>query len=613
MSDLLGQLEAGFRTAIGAALGAAFEGDAQVRPSQGPQFGDFQCNAALALAKQVGAKPRDLAQKIVDAAHAGALSALLEPLEIAGPGFINIRVKSAALAAQLQNMDDPRLGIEPVRSDHAIVVDLCGVNVAKQLHVGHLRATIIGDTLARVFERLGRKVWRENHLGDWGVPIAMVLHALREEGADFDRLTLDDLNRAYRDAQLSAKDDLAGLEAARRSGAGPHRIAELEIQNEAAQRFREGARSTLVRLQGGDPELARDWQKLIDITMAEVFAAAEILNVKLGPEHSRGESSYRDQLVGVVDAFMRAGVAKEDDGAIVVPFADRERPLLIRKRDGGFLYATTDLAGVRRRVQELDGERVIYVVDARQRDHFRDVFDAAALIGWDRLADGTRAELVHVGFGAVLGRDRKPLKTRSGENFTLTALLDEAVSRGRQEVHRRAAEPESPTNGLSTAELDRIGEAVGIAAVKYADLGSDIARDYVFDLDRMIAFDGDTGPYLLYAHARIRSIFAKGEVRPEALRGAAIRLDEPAERQLAFQLLKYPQVVLDVARTLEPHRLCGYLHGLAEAFSSFYNACPVLKAEDAALRHSRLRLCDLTGRVLRDGLDLLGMRAPERM
>ncbi|MFO0873428.1 MAG: arginine--tRNA ligase [Phycisphaerales bacterium] len=346
---------------------------------------------------------------------------------------------------------------------------------------------------------------------------------------------------------------------------------------------------------------------------------AELLG-NVGPEHSRGESSFRDQLGGVVDAFLRAGLAREDDGAIVVPFADRERPLLIRKRDGGFLYATTDLAGVRFRVQRLDGERVVYVVDARQRDHFRDVFDAARLIGWNRLNDGEPAELVHVGFGTVLGKDKKPLKTRSGENFTLMALLEEAIERGRTEVRRRAADVDSPTHGMSERELDRIGQAVGIAAIKYADLGTDLVKDYVFDLDRMIAFEGDTGPYLLYAHARICSILGRADAAGGgAATGAAsgrpapLLLREPAERALALALLRYPQVLHDVARSLEPHRLCSYLRSLAEQFSAFYGACPVLKADDDSVRRSRLRLCELTRRVLRDGLGVLGVDAPERM
>lgn len=601
-SDVAAQLDRAFRGAIVATLSAAPEDapsiDVGIRASQNPQFGDYQCNAALGLAKRAGSNPRELAQQIVAAAQP-LLGELTLPLEVAGPGFINIRLRPEALARQLESMDDAALGVRPVVAKHAIVIDLCGVNVAKQLHVGHLRATIIGDTLARVHERLGRKVWRENHLGDWGLPIAMVLHALRQRGVPLDSLSLDDLNNAYRDAQASIADPT----------------------------FEQAAKATLVALQSGDPDLRRDWQAIIEVTMREVFACAAILNCKVGPEHSRGESFYRERLAGVVEAFVRAGLAKEDDGAIVVPFADRERPLLIRKRDGGFLYATTDLAGVRFRVQELDGERVVYVVDARQRDHFRDVFDAARLIGWETLGDGQHAELTHVGFGTVLGVDRKPLKTRSGENVTLMSLLTEAVERGQAEVRRRASDPDSPTHGMTDAELDAIGRAVGIAAIKYADLGTDLVKDYAFDLDRMVAFEGDTGPYLLYAHARICSILSKAadaagskaadaagsKAADAAYADTPILLREPAERLLALALLRYPQVLLDVARTLEPHRLCAYLRTLAEQFSGFYNTCPVLKADDEATRRSRLRLCDLTRRVLRDGLDVLGIEAPQRM
>lgn len=611
--DIVARIESDFRSAIATTLGESFAGaDPAIRPAQNPEFGDYQANAALALAKPTGFKPRDLAARLCEAVTP-LLGELVEPLEVAGPGFINIRLRQATLERLLDAIDEPGLGVVPENRPHSIVIDLCGVNVAKQMHVGHLRATIIGDSLARVYERLGRTVHRENHLGDWGLPIAMVLHRLREQGVDLDRLTLSDLNRAYRDAQLEARSDERGLEAAKDTGAGPHRLIELEAQNAGAAEAEEGARNTLIRLQSSDEEILRDWHKLIDVTMREVFVAADILNVRLRPEHSRGESFYRDRLAGVVDAFVRAGLGVEDEGAIVVRFPDRERPLLIRKRDGGFLYATTDLAAVRYRVQELDGERVVYVVDARQRDHFRDVFDAAHLIGWDRLPDGTVAELVHIGFGAVLGADRRPLKTRSGENFTLMALLDEAVGRGVEEVRKRAADPESPTHGLSDGEIQRIGRAVGIAAVKYADLSTDLVRDYVFDLDRMIAFEGDTGPYLQYAHARICSIFARAGIEAGASANTPFILAEPAERELALTLLRYPQTVSDVARTLEPHRLCNYLRALAGAFSAFYQACPVLKAEDPALRASRLRLSDLTRRALQDGLDLLGIEAPERM
>lgn len=609
-------LERALRAAVVAAFGDRFADiDPAIRPSQNPQFGDYQANMAMALAKQVGEKPRDAAVKIAAAAQlpGAELCDIAQPLEVAGPGFINIRLKPEALNRLLDAMDNASLGVLTDTDTHAVAIDLCGVNVAKQMHVGHLRSTIIGDSLARVFERRGRRVHRENHLGDWGLPIAMVLHHLRELKVDLDALTLTELDRAYRDAQLSAKSDLRNLAKALELGAGPHRIIELEEQNAGAHAALEAAKLTLVRLQTGDPELLRDWHKLIDCTMRAVYESFELLNVKLSPENNRGESFYRDRLPGVVDAFIRAGVAKEDQGAIVVPFADRDRPLLIRKSDGGFLYATTDLAAVRYRVQELGADRVIYVVDARQRDHFRDVFDAAHLIGWDITPDGARAELFHIGFGAVLGENRKPLKTRSGENVTLKSLLTEAIERGVAEVTKRAEDPAAQTHNLPRQELEIIGKAVGIGAVKYADLSNDLVRDYVFNFDRMIAFEGNTGPYMQYAHARVCSIFAKGGISEREAASGDLRIAEPAEKRLALMLLRYGGVVADVGRSLEPHRLCTYLYDLADVFNTFYQECPVLKAEDDTTRRSRLRLSDLVRRVLADGLDLLGIEAPQRM
>lgn len=604
-------LEAAFRQAIVAALGAGHsEVDPQVRPSQNPQFGDFQANFAMSLARQVGLKPRDLAEQVVAHLEIGAIA---EPPEIAGPGFINIRLLQDALASALDAMDGPSLGVQPDRDTHAVAIDLCGVNVAKQMHVGHLRSTIIGDALARLNERLGRTVHRENHLGDWGLPIAMVLHQLRERNVDWSTLSLELLDRAYRDAQLSAKGDLRGLAAALDLGAGPHRIIELEEQNAGANAAVEGARKTLLRLQRGEAEVVRDWQRLIDITLNAVYESFDMLNVNLGPEHNRGESFYRDKLADVVDAFVRAGVGEEDEGAIVVRFPDRERPLLIRKSDGGYLYATTDLAAVRYRVRELGADRVIYVVDARQRDHFRDIFDAARRIGWATTPDGTPAELVHIPFGSVLGEDRRPLKTRSGENVTLRSLLVEAIERGTREVVTRAEDPAAPTHGLPADELARIGKAVGIGAVKYADLSSDLIRDYVFNFDRMIAFEGNTGPYLQYAHARICSIFARAELAIGETGDGPFVIADAEEKRLALMLLRYGNVVAEAARELEPHRLCTYLFELAESFSAFYSQCPVLKVGDEALRISRLRLCDLTRRVLSDGLGLLGIDTPQRM
>lgn len=596
LSSPMAAIESALRRALAAAARSDPDAvDPQLRPSSNADFGDFQSNGVLALAKQAKLNPREMAQQVAEALLADPDAAgLLEEAAPAGPGFINLRLASAALGSMVEALDTPALGVVPQVRPHAVVVDLCGVNVAKQTHVGHLRATIIGDTLARVFERLGRRVWRENHLGDWGLPIAMTLTRLRREGVDLDRVTLDDLNTAYRAAQGDPEEE---------------------------------AKQNLVRLQSGDAELVRDWKKLIDVTMREVFEAARLLGVTLGPEHSRGESFFRERLAGVVEEFVSRGLATEDAGAIVVRFEGRERPLLIRKQDGGFLYATTDLAAVRLRVQELDADRVIYVVDARQRDHFKDVFDAARLIGWDTLPDGTRAELVHLGFGAVLGTDKKPLKTRSGENVTLMSLLQEAIERGVREVAARAEDPNAPTHGMSATELAEIGRAVGIAAVKYADLGSDVTRDYVFDLDRMVRFDGDTGPYIQYAHARIAGILRKARQEADGGTGdaderapmsvdaprAPLQIADPAERRLVLHLLQYPRMLSEVARTLEPNRLCNWLHSLGELFNGFYQACPVLKADDAAVRASRLRLCDLTRRALADGMSLLGIASPARM
>ncbi|MHC4649831.1 MAG: arginine--tRNA ligase domain-containing protein, partial [Planctomycetota bacterium] len=437
ISDPLALLDAAFRNAIASVLGDDYQNaDPLIRPSQNPAYGDYQANAAMSLAKRAGTNPSQLARKIADAA-AAALEPIADPPEVAGPGFINIRLKPRAVAGMLAAFDTPQLGVGPDPDPQPIAIDLCSVNIAKQMHVGHLRSTIIGDALARILERRGRKVYRENHLGDWGVTIAMVLHELRTAGADLETLSLVDLDAAYRRAQQRAEDP----------------------EGEAA------VKQTLIGLQHGDPDLRRDWQKITDVTMRAVYESFELLSVKLGPEHNRPESFYRDRLPKVVEEFSKAGIAEVDQGAVIVRFTDRERPLIIEKSDGGYLYSTTDLAAIRFRVQELGASRVIYVVDARQRDHFRDVFDAARTIGWDRLADGRRAELVHIPFGSVLGADRKPLKTRSGENVTLSELLQEAVDRGTHEVRQRAAEPDAPTHGLPDEELASIGRMVGIGAV----------------------------------------------------------------------------------------------------------------------------------------------------
>ncbi|MSQ90520.1 MAG: arginine--tRNA ligase [Phycisphaerales bacterium] len=610
-NDLATRLSAGFSSAITAALGqSAAQTDPTIKAAANPKFGDFQANFAMGLAKSLGKNPREVAQQVVDAAPQ-SLRDDCEPFEIAGPGFVNIRLRPETIAAALAAMDAPTLGVSNGAGAHTVAVDLCGVNVAKQMHVGHLRATIIGDTIARLFERLGWKVFRQNHLGDWGLPIAMTLAALRRAKVDLNRVTLNDLNRAYRNAQEQGRDDEAGLAAAEATGAGPHRLAELQAQHVGAAAAIADAHDTLRRLQSGDPAVVADWQRLIDVTMQEVYETAQLLGVDLKPEHNRGESFFRDRLAPTVDAFVQANLAVRDAGALVVRFEGRERPLLIQKSDGTSLYATTDLAAARYRIQDLGADLVVYCVDARQRDHFKDVFDALRLIGWTTHADGTAASLVHVPFGAVLGADKRPLKTRSGENFTLKALLDEAIARGRREVHARAASPDAPTASLNHTELDAIGQAVGIAAIKYADLASDVGRDYVFDLDRMVSFEGDTGPYAQYAHARIAGILAKAAAK--GLGRGAIAITEPEERALALNLLRYPGTVEDAAAQLAPNRLAAFIYELANTFNAFYQACPVLRGSDEATCASRLQLCALTQRVLADALSIMGITAPLRM
>lgn len=597
--DLLGRR---FTRAIVAAFGAEFaDVDPLVRTAQNPQFGDFQSNVAMGLSKRVGKPPRAIAQAIVDRAE---LADICDPLEIAGPGFINIRLRGDALPRLLSAMDDERLGVERAAEGGRVVVDLVGVNIAKQMHVGHLRSSIIGDSLCRVLERIGNTVTPQNHLGDWGLQIAMVIASLRRRDVDLDSLDLDALEVAYRDANLECKADRQALDTARRISAGAHRVAEWEAQVSGAEQRLEEAKSTLVRLQRGDAEIVAAWEKITAITLAACYEIYDLLDLTVTEEHNRGESFYRERLGPVVDAFVSGGVARESQGAIVVEIEGDDTPLLIRKSDGGFLYATTDLAAIRYRVQELGAQRVIYVVDARQRDHFRKVFEAIRMIGWDVLPDGSRAELRHVPFGAVCGEDGKPLKTRSGENIKLKDLLLEAIQRAGKIV--REKNPDLPAD-----EQTLVARGVGIGSVKYADLSTQLQKDYVFAWDRMLAFEGNTGAYLQNQYVRIRSI---GRKAPANVRDdAPFLIAAPEEKSLALALLRYPGTLGSVAEALEPHRLCQYLYDLAGAFSVFYTQCPVLKAETTELRDARIRLARLTERVLGDGLGLLGIRTLDRM
>ncbi|MCK6475694.1 MAG: arginine--tRNA ligase [Phycisphaerales bacterium] len=604
-----------------AAIAAAFPQlpepvDPVITASRQPQFGDFQSNAAMALAKQLGLKPRDVAAAIVAKLDLSGIADPVTEKSIAGPGFINISLRGDALAAGVTALDAAGtaddLGVARTSSPQTVVVDLCGVNLAKQMHVGHLRSTVIPDAIARAFERLGHKVIRQSHVGDWGLPIAMVTGKLKGE-LDAGRvtpasLTLDALENLYRAAQAECDRDLKGLDAVRRYGLGPKLEAEVQAQVDSATDAFNRAREVLLKLQSHDPETVAVWKLIYDITMRACLETCSRLHANITADHTAGESSYAEELGGVVKDLLDRGVAEIDQGAVVVRVQGLEVPCLVRKSDGGYLYATTDLAAIRRRVQKFGASRVIYGVDIRQSLHFQQVFGAAIKAGYADVPGDGVARLEHAAFGTVLGADGKPFKTRSGENVKLADLLDEAVQRARKVVDDRSA-------SLAEADRSRIAEAVGIAAIKYMDLSTERSKDYVFDFDRMLAFEGNTGPYLLYALVRTRSIFRKAaeEGRDGGWRGAVISITEPAEKSLALALLRYGKVVESVAETLEPHRLCQYLIELSTAFSAFFDQCKVIWAPDDATRRSRLRLCDITGRVLADGLKTLGIPTVERM
>lgn len=612
--DPLETLDARFRAAIGAAFpelpGEGIE--THIAANRQPKLGDFQSNAAMPLAKRLGKNPREVAAAIVE--HLD-LSGVAEPVTaeaIAGPGFINIRLLGDAMAGALVRLDTDQLGVEPPERAMTVVVDLCGVNLAKQMHVGHLRSTVIGDAIARLYERLGHRVVRQSHVGDWGLPIAMVVQRLVElaqAGRDLSTIGLDELNRLYKQAQASCKAERGAVALIGRVGGHPKAEAELEARIADADEALERAKQRLVRLQSGDIESVAAWQRVYDITMAACLHTCARLHADVTDEHSAGESTYRDELGAVVDDLARRGIAEEDDGALVVRVDGLKEPCIVRKRDGGYLYATTDLAAIRRRAGTIGGERVVYCVDARQALHFKQVFGAAHKAGYDRTPDGRTAELFHAAFGNVLGEDNKPLKTRSGENVKLADLIDEAIERAARTVAEK--NPDLPED-----ERGVIAEAVGVAALKYADLSTERIKDYVFSFDRMLAFEGDTGPYLLYALVRTKSIFRKAAdagLGADEFAQAPLLLDEPAERALALTLLRYPGAVRASGEHHEPNRLCAYAFALAGAFSSFFDQCPVLKAESGAKKRSRLRLCAITARVLEDALQTVGIPTVERM
>ncbi len=538
---------------------------------------DYQVNGVMALAKAQGVAPREMAARVLEHLEIDDLA----EVEVAGPGFLNLTLTDSFLNAQLRALlGDDRLGVGLVEK-RTVVIDYSAPNVAKEMHVGHLRSTVIGDSLARMYRFQGDRVIARNHVGDWGTPFGMLIEHLVDLGEDeaVASLSIGDLDGFYRGAR--AKFD-------------------------ADEGFKERSRSRVVALQGGDPETRRLWRMLVDESVkyfAEVYAA---LDVTLTPEDVTGESYYNDMLEAVVRDLDTAGLLVESGGALCVfpeGFVNREGeplPLIVRKSDEGFGYAATDLAAVRDRVDHLHADEILYVVGAPQGQHFDMVFAVARAAGW--LLDSVRC--VHVAFGNVLGPDRKMFASRSGETIKLIDLLDEARERALSALRQRSLD-------VAPEARERLATQIARAAIKYADLSTDRQRDYVFDLDRMIAFEGDTGPYLQYAHARLRSIFRRLDAPWD---GADVTFDlaESAERTLALGLLHFPEALDGALATLQPHRLSGYLFDLAQRFTTFYEACPVLSAPEPT-RTQRLALCELCARTLSLGLSLLGIEAPDQM
>jgi arginyl-tRNA synthetase len=573
MQTIAAHLDTAFRAAIRAAFD--LDADPLIAVAGNDKFGDYQSNAAMGLSKELSARgqktnPRAVAEQIK--AHL-QLGDVASEVGIAGPGFINVRLSPAWLEKQLGMIaGDERLGIDPAARPKTVVVDYSGPNVAKEMHVGHLRSSIIGDALSRVIEFQGHEVIRQNHIGDWGTQFGMLIAYLGETGARHADSHIADLEGFYRDAKKRFDEDAE---------------------------FQKKARQTVVELQSGSPPVLAAWQKIVDETRRSYLPIYERLGVKLRVEHERGESFYNPFLAEVVRELKEKGLAVLSEGATVVPVEGFEAPLIIEKTGGGYLYATTDLAGVRFRVRELRANRIIYTHDSRQAQHFAQVFATAKKAGW---ADGV--DLEYAPFGTMLGPDGKPFKTRSGGTVKLKELLDEAEEKAFELVSMRDELPE--------AQRKAIAAAVGIGGVKYADLSKDRTSDYLFSWETMLNLQGNSAPYLQYAHARIKSIFRKAAAQGIEPKGHAIALGTPHELALAKHLLRLGEVIEVVSRELKPHHLTTYLYELAVRFSGFFENCPVIQS-DEPLRSSRLALCDITARSMALGLDLLGIAHPEQM
>lgn len=561
------------------AAGAPACSPAAVRQSAKPQFGDYQANGVMGVAKQLGTNPREFAQKVIDVLD---LDGIASKTEIAGPGFINIFLSEEFLAKQADAaLADERLGVAK-EAQQTIVADYSAPNVAKEMHVGHLRSTIIGDAVVRTLEFLGHKVIRANHIGDWGTQFGMLianLERVQQESGEVS-MELSDLEAFYRESK--------------------------KLYDEDAE-FAERARNYVVKLQGGDAFCLDMWKKLVDVTMIQNQRNYDRLNVSLTRDDVMGESMYNDMLPGIVADLKEKGLAQEDDGAQVVfleEFKNKDgEPMgvIIQKRDGGFLYTTTDIACAKYRYETLGADRVLYFIDSRQHQHLMQAWTIVRKAGYVP----EEVTLEHHAFGMMLGKDGRPFKTRAGGTVRLADLLDEAEERAKALI-------ESKNPDLGADEKADIATTVAMAAVKYADLSKHRTTDYVFDWDNMLAFEGNTAPYMQYAYTRVASIFAKAGVSPDNLTGD-IKITEEKEKALIAKLLQFEEAVQSVSREGQPHILCSYLFELAGQFSSFYEACPILIAEDESVKQSRLKLAALTAKTIKQGLSLLGIKTLERM
>ncbi|MGV8836433.1 arginine--tRNA ligase [Cellvibrio sp.] len=554
---------------------------ALIAPGKKAGFGDYQANCAMGAAKAMGTNPRELAAKIVAALD---LAGIAEKVEIAGPGFINIDLNPEWLGEQIAKaQSDARLQVEQVAAPQNVVIDYSGPNLAKEMHVGHLRSTIIGDSLARLLEFQGHNVIRQNHVGDWGTQFGMLIAELEEQlGAKGDEaMALKDLEVFYQQAKKHFDDDEA---------------------------FANKAREYVVRLQSGDAQMLKLWEQFKTISLHHSTEIYQQLNVTLKDTDVRGESFYNNDLAPVVKELQDQGLAVESDGAQVVflqELADKEgnpSPMIIQKQGGGFLYATTDLAALRYRVNTLKANRIMYFIDARQSLHMQQVFTLSRKA---KFVDES-VSLEHLAFGTMMGSDGKPFKTRTGGTVKLAELLTEAVERASALVSEKNPD-------LSADEIAEISRKVGIGSVKYADLCKTRTNDYIFSWESMLSFEGNTAPYLQYAFTRVQSIFRKAGVTPESLTNAII-IGTEQEKTLAIKLLQFSEVLDQVAREAMPHLLCTYLYEIASLYMTFYEACPILKdGIEADVRDSRLRLCHLVAKTIEQGLELLGIEVMEKM